>query len=277
MSIASRKAQVRSRPDRQRREDLPWAWVSDEQKGIAGMIASFEHGFIFIKTRKTAGTAIELVLSSLCGEADIITPIHPDDEKIRQAQGWRGPQNFRVGPASASDHEGVLERGDEADYQEMMKGHPTGDEYYNHMPASLARRMLGEAFWQKAHKWTIERHPYEKAVSQAYFKMWFMGRPADDFQPVLDELIAHEEIDNRDLYTIDGKVALDEIIRQEDLPASFNAVLAKSGLRFDGELPRAKTVQRADRRPAAVILTDRQKKAIYESCRETFELMGYER
>ncbi len=241
------------------------------------MIASFEHGFIFIKTRKTAGTAIELVLSSLCGDADIITPIHPDDEKIRQAHGWRGPQNFRVGPGPASDHEGVLERGDEADYQEMMKGHPTGNEYYNHMPASLARRMLGEAFWQKAHKWTIERHPYEKAVSQAYFKMWFMGRPAADFQPVLDELIAGEEIDNGDLYTIDGKVALDEIIRQEDLPGSFQAVLAKSGLRFDGALPRAKTVQRADRRPAAEILTEPQKKAIYESCRGTFELMGYER
>lgn len=244
---------------------------------MPGMIASFEHGFIFIKTRKTAGTAIELVLSSLCGEADIITPIHPDDEKIRQARGWRGPQNFRVGPGPTSAHEGILDRGDEADYQEMMKGNHAGNEYYNHMPASLARRMLGEAFWQKAHKWTIERHPYEKAVSQAYFKMWFMGRPAGDFQAVLDELIAREEIDNRDLYTIDGKVALDEIIRQEDLPASFNAVLAKSALRFDGDLPRAKTVQRADRRPAAEILTERQRKAIYESCRQTFELMGYER
>ena len=241
------------------------------------MIASFEHGFIFIKTRKTAGTAIELVLGSLCGDADIITPVHPDDEKIRQANGWRGPQNFHVGPASASDHEGVLERGDGADYQEMMKGHPNGNEYYNHMPASLARQMLGEAFWQKAHTWTIERHPYEKAVSQAYFKMWFMGRPAADFQAVLDELIALDEIDNRDLYTIDGRVALDEIIRQEDLPGSFNAVLAKSGLRFDSALPRAKTVQRTDRRPAAEILTDRQKKAIYGSCRETFELLAYER
>jgi hypothetical protein len=244
---------------------------------MPGMIASFEHGFIFIKTRKTAGTAIELVLGSLCGDADIITPVHPDDEKIRQANGWRGPQNFHVGPASASDHEGVLERGDEADYQEMMKGHPNGNEYYNHMPASLARQMLGEAFWQKAHKWTIERHPYEKAVSQAYFKIWFMGRPAADFQAVLDELIALGEIDNRDLYTIDRRVGLDEIIRQEDLPGSFNAVLAKSGLRFDSALPRAKTVQRTDRRPAAEILTDRQKKAIYGSCRETFELLAYER
>ena len=241
------------------------------------MIASFEHQFIFIKTRKTAGTAIELVLSSLCGAADIITPIHPDDEKIREAHGWRGPQNFRIGPGPANAPEGILDRGDEADYREMMKGRHADNEYYNHMPASLARRMLGEEFWRKAHKWTIERHPYEKAVSQAYFKMWFMGRPAGDFQPVLEDLIANEEIDNRDLYTIDGKLALDEIIRQEDLPGSFQAVLAKSGLRFDGPLPRAKTVQRADRRPAAEILNDRQKKAIYESCRETFELMGYER
>ncbi len=241
------------------------------------MIASFEHGFIFIKTRKTAGTAIELVLSGLCGEADIITPIHPDDEKIRQAHGWRGPQNFRVGLGATSFREGILDRGDDADYQEMMKGSHADNEYYNHMPASLARRMLGEAFWQKAHKWTIERHPYEKAVSQAYFKMWFMGRSAEGFKAVLDELIALEEIDNRDLYTIDGRMVLDEIIRQEDLPAAFNAVLAKSGLRFDGALPRAKTVQRADRRPAAEILTERQKKAIYDSCRETFELMGYER
>lgn len=241
------------------------------------MIASFEHRFIFIKTRKTAGTAIELVLSSLCGEADIITPIHPDDEKIREAHGWRGPQNFRIGPAPTGAPEGILDRGDEADYREMMKGRHADNEYYNHMPASLARRMLGEAFWQTAHKWTIERHPYEKAVSQAYFKMWFMGRPVEDFQSVLDDLIAHDDIDNRDLYTIDGKLALDEIIRQEDLPGSFQAVLAKSGLRFDGPLPRAKTVQRADRRPAAEILNDRQKKAIYESCRGTFELMGYER
>jgi hypothetical protein len=36
-------------------------------------------------------------------------------------------------------------------------------------------------------------------------------------------------------------------------------------------------VQRADRRPAAEILNERQKKSIYESCRETFERMGYGR
>ncbi|WP_439609910.1 hypothetical protein [Reyranella sp.] len=40
---------------------------------------------------------------------------------------------------------------------------------------------------------------------------------------------------------------------------------------------RAPTVQRADRRPAAKILNERQKKAIHDSRRETFERMGYGR
>ncbi len=79
--------------------------------------------------------------------------------------------------------EGVLERGDEADYQEMMKGHPTRNEYYNHMPASLARQMLGEDFWQKAHKWTIERHPYEKASRRPIGRCGSWGGPPPTSSP----------------------------------------------------------------------------------------------
>ena len=38
------------------------------------MIVSHKHKFIFIKTKKTAGTAIEAALSELCGPQDVITP-----------------------------------------------------------------------------------------------------------------------------------------------------------------------------------------------------------
>ena len=41
------------------------------------MIISHEHKFIFLKTRKTAGTSIELALSDLCGARDIITSPRP--------------------------------------------------------------------------------------------------------------------------------------------------------------------------------------------------------
>jgi hypothetical protein len=57
------------------------------------MIISHEHKFIFIKTKKTAGTSIELALSQLCGPDDIIPPTTESDETLRvpgsEPRNWR--------------------------------------------------------------------------------------------------------------------------------------------------------------------------------------------
>src|SRR5690554_5738319 len=42
------------------------------------MIVSHRHKFIFIKTKKTAGTSIELALRQICGPEDIISPVRED-------------------------------------------------------------------------------------------------------------------------------------------------------------------------------------------------------
>ena len=39
------------------------------------MIVSHKHKFIFLKTKKTAGTSIELALSPFCGDSDILAPL----------------------------------------------------------------------------------------------------------------------------------------------------------------------------------------------------------
>jgi hypothetical protein len=54
------------------------------------MIVSHEHEFIFVKTRKTAGTSIECALADRMDDTAMITPISPADEALRQ----RGPQNY---------------------------------------------------------------------------------------------------------------------------------------------------------------------------------------
>ena len=58
------------------------------------MIVSHKHKFIFLKTKKTAGTSIELALSRLCGPADVITPLTAD--RRGAATGGRGAQNWRL-------------------------------------------------------------------------------------------------------------------------------------------------------------------------------------
>ena len=57
------------------------------------MIICHEHKFIFIKTRKTAGTSIETALSKFCGESDSLTSLSSEDEVARKDLGLRGMQN----------------------------------------------------------------------------------------------------------------------------------------------------------------------------------------
>jgi len=56
------------------------------------MIILHIHKFIFIKTRKTAGTSIEIFLSQFCGKDDILTPIG-EGESLRKEQNIV-PQNY---------------------------------------------------------------------------------------------------------------------------------------------------------------------------------------
>jgi len=47
------------------------------------MILSHKYKFIFIKTVKTAGTNIEVLLSQQCGSSDVVTPIAPPGDGHR--------------------------------------------------------------------------------------------------------------------------------------------------------------------------------------------------
>jgi hypothetical protein len=47
------------------------------------VIISHKHRFIYIKTRKTASTSLEIALSAFCGPDDILTKFSDADEVIR--------------------------------------------------------------------------------------------------------------------------------------------------------------------------------------------------
>lgn len=60
------------------------------------MIISHKHRFFFVKTRKTVGTSLEIALSKICGQDDVITPISKVDEIARKQYAEITAQNYFI-------------------------------------------------------------------------------------------------------------------------------------------------------------------------------------
>jgi len=238
------------------------------------MIASFSRNFIFVKTRKTAGTSIEIMLSQFCGADDILTPITPDDEMLRAARGGVIAQNYSVNPALEAAYRDAVLRHDLNAAAESRALALKKSRFYNHMPAVQVRDNVTADFWASAFKFTIERHPYEKVVSRAYWDMARQDNPLP-FDEMLDEVAYHGDYDDSGLYTEAGAIIVDQIFRQEDLPRAALEMCRAIGVEGT-TLERAKGHHRQDRRPARDILTEGQKQKIRERSAFSFDVLGYD-
>jgi hypothetical protein len=232
------------------------------------MIASFSRNFVFIKTRKTGGTSVEIVLSSWCSGRDVCTPMTAEDEITRRLYGGR-VMNFGAGFWQERAYLRAIKSADtdriESAYGTLRK------RFYHHMPATEVRTMLPD-LWQRAFTFTVERHPYERAVSRAY---WNMARKGGDFSRALDEALDRGELPNYPLYMENGKLLLDAVIPYERLWTEIEEMSRKLRARFPNSLPRAKSNCRLDHRSGHEILSRAQKARIAEQCAPEFTLMGY--
>jgi len=241
------------------------------------VIVSFEHNFIFIKTRKTAGTSIEIALSPYAGKNGVITPISGEDETTRyRLYPDALPQNYTDDNREEEEkyREAIRESVSQGTRPRSQRSVAGRFKFYNHMPAKRARASLDEAFWNKAFKFTVERHPYEKAVSMAYFRRKNKSRV--DVETLLDKVVERGDYNNYRLYAIDGVIAADFVVRFERLTDDLREVERRLAIDIVSRVPDAKSSFRSDRRPAKEILSERQKSIIRERCRDEFNLFGYE-
>jgi hypothetical protein len=225
------------------------------------MIVSYSRNFIFIKTKKTAGSTVEAILATACVGTDIVT--YPSDIFI-------GTDPATLGTAPGRDR--PEDRG-----REDKRSGKNPDDFFNHMSARQAHARVDRHFWDSALKLTVERHPYEKAVSFAYFTARRKCKTAADFPAHLDRVVRGGDFDGFKRWSIDGKVAVDEFVRQESLQEDLGRMGMRLGIAIPAELPRLKSRTRTDPRPAREILSREQKDIVFARCRREFEILGYDR
>lgn len=241
------------------------------------MIVSYKNNFIFIKTKKTAGSSLESVLACYCGDDDIVTPLGDQEEIERHRDFPEGyPRNFVADKGIEERYREAVRSGDRKAVRKTMRDEfrVSGDAGLpRHAGARRVKEIVDEEFWNSAYKFSIERHPYEKAVSLA----WWECRHGD-FDTVLASVLRGDRYRNYDLYTLGGTLAVDFVIRFEKMAEDIPKVeQALGGIAVLSRLPRSNAGKRPDKRPAREVLTDAQKAIVQDTCREEFEMFGYDK
>lgn len=229
------------------------------------MIISHKYKFIFLKTNKTAGTSIEIALSGVCGNDDIISPISPEDEEARSDLGYRGPQHHL---ASAREY-GIV------DVAKLLVKGRKKNRFYNHMPANEVKALIPDDTWNNYYKFCFERNPWDRAISLYYWRCKTEPRPSIA-QFIDSGALKRLKRKGLELYSIDGQIAVDKVCRFENIAAELEAIRAQLGITEKLELPHAKSRFRKDKRSYRDILDKQEQARIADMFSDEIKLMGYE-
>jgi hypothetical protein len=251
-------------------------------------IICHSHKFIFLKTRKTAGSSIEISLARFCGPEDTVVPPKEGDEYGVL------PRNLRKDPTAAgfSDHVEFLRLFLRAVVRRKplrlnkMKDHAYsryGLRIKEHADAARMRAAVGEGIWNSYFKFCIERNPWERLVSFYRWRSKQLAKPLDFKSFVKAALTADTATQKRvraihfsnwPFYTIEDQPVLDYIGRFERLDEELSFIADKIGIPWDGWLPQAKSFG-----PPANGYHELFDQELRELCEQAFrkeaELFGY--
>ena len=230
-------------------------------------IISHKYRFIFIKTGKTAGTSIQMALEKVCGPDDICSPVtqkkqpRPGEEDYvaRNYRGYFIPRPFRP--------EGLRPR-----FRSEIKELLRRQKYKSHMPATDVRWRLGRKTWDSYYKFSVERNPWDKAVSEYFWKKRHFTRDLS-FEEWLPGAYPHSRLH---WLTIDGRLSMDRVLRYENLESDFASLMRDLEVPDAPELPRAKGTIRPNRTNYRNMHTPLTRDYIARVCAPEIEAFGYQ-
>ncbi len=227
------------------------------------MLICHKHRFIFLKTQKTAGTAIEIALRAVMGRGDVITPISREDERLSRRLGRPGPRHFR---APLREYSG-------RDLARLLTRARLKKRFYNHIPAAEVKALLPAAVWDGYLKISVERNPFDKAISSYYWRTRKLAQP-----PAIADYLRQcpaSELSNWAIYTINDNVITDVMLRYESLASDLQQLSRRLALEHPLRLPeqRPKGQHRRDPRPWQEVLDAASQERIRQVCAREIEAL----
>ena len=257
------------------------------------MIYSKKNNFLFLKGVKVAGTSVEIALSKLCGNQDIISPIANIDERTRVQLKIRHAQNY--GPSRKHIKEFIQWLMDVPTDQITSRQAPKGI-VNNHMPLRRIYKTLGTLHPEirDANIFAIVRSPYEQILSRINHKINFqsykttgeaMKATQADLRQTLDKHVqklqgrAIEDFrsKNYQIYdsSFDSSIQV-KFIRFENLAEELQQTLKDIGIEKELELPFTKKGLKSSNNLFKEIATDEQIKVINQYHKKDFSRFGYD-
>lgn len=192
------------------------------------MLVSHDHKFIFLKTRKTAGSSIELLLQPYCAAPGVKVP---ETEFLSSRHGIIGAI---TGPKERLRRETPWFR-------------PI---YYHHMPAREIADRIGRKKFAAYHKISSVRNPFDRMVSYFHFHFARRGIALSDLDFATVRKRFREFVqadhwnDDSEVVMLDGRYVIDTAIRQEKLLDDLSSLGARLGLAIDSpSLPHSKDLR----------------------------------
>jgi hypothetical protein len=179
------------------------------------MLCSHEKKFIYLKTRKAAGTSLEVFFERFCVPQGQYRESHFRNQQITEAGivGARSADRFSKRP-----------------------------KYYHHMPAAELREKIGREMFDGFYKFCAMRNPFDKVVSHFWWRARQIGDLSDESFPRIKErftdfvLQRSGAFNDRSIFMIDGRSVVDDFIRYECLAADAERVCNRLGVSFDAKL-----------------------------------------
>lgn len=229
-------------------------------------IISHKHRFIFLKSRKTAGSSVEGWLAPLLGQMDLVIT---------------SDENRRL-PVLSTPHPVTRLAAIERPFKKALRLVRPGFRLDQHSDAVEVRRSVGEDVWRSYYKFSIERQPWDRLLSLWSWRQHRLKREIS-FDHFLDRIESNDGDplvqywSNIPAYADErGSIIVDSVLDYSKLTSELEGVAKRLRLPLSvNDLPRHKSGIRVKGR-SVESLSREQIQRVSRICRAEIEMFGWE-